>query len=109
MLLLSSGSSITLQAEERRWTRSEIFTIADAKAKELGYDIEQMSVSFDTYNSEWNDYLKFLGKTDRDIDERLNQPYLAVYYAPLKMMLGGDLWVFIDRNTGEPIYHLAGQ
>ena len=98
-------------AEERQWTRSEILAITDAKAKELGYDIEQMSVSFDTYNSTWNDYLKHLGKTDRDIDERLNQPYLAVYYAPLKMkmMFGGDLWVLIYRNTGELVYYLAGK
>ena len=109
LLVLLGGRPITLLAEERQWTRSEILAVADAKARELGYDVEQMGVSFDAYNSKWNDYLKYLGKADRDIDERLSQPYLAVYYAPLTMMVGGDLWVFIDQNTGKPIYHLAGQ
>ena len=111
---------MSVSAAERTWTRSEILAAADAKAKELGYDVERMSVSFDVYNSGWRDYLKSIGRTDAAIDSRLDgRTYFAVYYAPLKTRkagveladpaLGGDLWIFIDGDSGEVIYSLSGQ
>ncbi len=44
-------------AAEQDWTRSKILALADAEAQRLGYDIEQMSVSFDVYKSNGRDYL----------------------------------------------------
>ena len=111
-LLALSLSSASVLAAEKSWTRSEILAIADAKAKELGYDVEQMSVAFDFYNSHWHDYLRRATNfvPYPDIPAKLNdRKYWAVYYAPIKDQLGGDLSVFIDRETGETIDVIQGQ
>ena len=101
---------------ERVWSRSDILSIAGKEAGRLGYDIKQMSVSFDSYNSKWNDYLGTVhGAQPKQgiplsVKEKLeNREYWAVYYAPLKMMPGGDLWIFVDRQTGEIITTILGQ
>lgn len=82
-------------------TRSEILSITDAEAGRLGYNVEEMSVSFDAYNSLWVDSLEKIGKGDRSSSDRFSflkdkEFILAVYYAPMKRQPGGDLWVFVD-------------
>lgn len=42
----------------------------------------------------------------KDLDGR---DYWAVYYSLLKMGLGGDLWIFVDRNSGEVIKVIRGE
>jgi hypothetical protein len=101
-----------VSAADRNWSRSEIFAIADNEGQRLGYNIEQMSVSFDIYNSEWRSYLKSLTADGGmpDVEEKLKGlQYWAVYYAPLKMTFGGDLWVFIDKGTGKIITVIQGK
>ncbi len=101
------------QADNTAWTRSAILAVADKEAKRLGYEIDKMSVSFDTYNSGWRDYLasarNFVPLPE--VQEALkDREYWAVYYAPLKRgMLGGDLWVFKDRATAEIITVVRGE
>jgi hypothetical protein len=112
VILLTATVAVPLAAE-RTWTRSEILAVADQEAKRLGYDVEQMSVSFDVYNSQWRDYLKSLegagGMPDIEAKLKDREP-LAVYYAPMKrFQLGGDLWIFIDWNTGEVIETIRGE
>ena len=116
---------------ERTWTRSEVLAIADKEAKRLGYDTEHMGISFDAYNSQWDDYRRSLRrvqvqdkstgafqplsaeeqeKQEHALLQHLeNRGYLAVYYGPMERMLGGDLWVFIDRDTGEILKTIRGQ
>ena len=121
-------------AAERTWTRSEILAIADKEARRLGYDVEQMGVSFDAYNAQWGHYVttyhegvtgfketpegsKFAPLSDEEMQRTReefskgleNREYWAVYYGPLKPMLGGDRWVFIDRKTGDIIKTIGGK
>ena len=35
--------------------------------------------------------------------------YWAIYYAPLETRLGGNLFVFVDRSTGEVIKSIGGE
>ena len=103
---------VGIGAAERTWTRSEILAIADKEAQRLGYDVEQMSVSFDVYNSQWRDYLKSLEGIGGlpDVQAKLkDQEYWAVYYSPMKQQLGGDLWTFIDQQTGDIIERVRGE
>lgn len=111
-LIVLAGSD-TIGAAERTWTRSEILAITDGKAKTLGYDPEHMSASFDFMNTGWNHYLRGLGDVggmpnlERALKDR---KFLAVYYRALKdQILHEDLWVFLDRNTGEIIDFIPGE
>ena len=109
MMLLSAGF---VSATERTWTRSEILAIADKEAQEIGYDIERMGVSLDIYNSTWRDHLKTSERSDAisEIEGKLkDRHYWAVYYSPLKEQLGGDVFVFIDRDTGEILGTFQGK
>ncbi|MBI3996844.1 MAG: hypothetical protein HY352_04225 [Candidatus Omnitrophica bacterium] len=103
--------STPLQAAERAWTRSELLTIADEEARRHGVDIEQASVSFDGFNSAWGAYVerrKSIG-LNTAAPELNGRGYWAVYYAPMTPMRGGDLWVMIDKSTGEVIMALEGE
>lgn len=96
-----------VHAEDKLWTRSAILAIADGEASRLGYDVEKMSVSFNTYNSKWRDHL---ARAEKDFVPLKDRDYWAVYYAPLKKRTrGADLWIFIDRETDEIITVLRGQ
>ncbi len=98
----------TAPAVERTWTRSEILAIADKEAQRLGYDSEHMSISFDIDNSQWKEYVA--GISQSTVAAKLNgKSFIAVYYGPMKEQLGGDLWVFIDRSSGEVIETLRGK
>ena len=101
-------------AVERRWTRSEILAIADAEARRFGYDLEQMSVSFDASNASWRDYLNRASTASfvpfHEVQAKLTERvYWAVYYAGLEEAKGLFLWVFIDRVTGDVIEALPGK
>lgn len=108
--------SAPLQAAERTWTRSEILAVTDQEAERLGYSVEQMSVSFDSSNSKWHDYLEsatnFVPLPEVQATLR-GREYLAVYYSPLHrptdVQSGGDLWAFLDWTTGDIIEVVRGQ
>ena len=107
-------TAMNVSAAERQWTRSEILAIADAEAKRLGYDVEQMSISFDPHNSLWILYQV------TPMEEKLSgHQYWAVAYSNLpgcaqtlvaKARQMGDsgpvdttelTFIFIDRHSGE--------
>ena len=108
-ILITGVVAATAVAAERTWTRSEILAIADAGAKRLGYDVEQMTISFDMSNSLWHAHLKAVEGIGGplDIQKRLSgRWYLALHYSPMRMLQmakGGDLWVFLDLRSGETI------
>ena len=110
---LMTATAPIVPAAERAWTRSDILAIADAEAKRLGYDIDRMGISFDVYNSRWNEMATNSAPdaAPADLLKRLGgRRYFAVYYSLMKEpMKGGDLFVFIDRSTSEVISTLQGK
>jgi len=74
-----------------------------------------MSMSFDAYNLAWQRHMRenagLNGMLDIEtkLQHRKSQDYWAVYYGPLKEQLGGDLWVFVDRQTGEVLGTIRGK
>ena len=92
--------------------RGDILKIANREAEQLGYDLSRMSVAFDEDNSQWQEYQTAHARATQtqEISEQLNgRVYQAVYYSPEKIQLGGDLWVFIDADTGDVIGTIQGQ
>lgn len=106
-------SAASVAAAERTWTRSELLTIADKEATHLGYDVEHMSVSFDKYSSQWRNHLKSSEKEkerEEDLKDLEHRECWVIYYAPLEeLTLGGNLFIFIDRETGEVIKTIGGE
>ena len=106
VVLIAAGACILFgmlasptHAEERKWTRSEILAIADRATGKSVEDLDKLSVSFDAYNSHWKDFRK----GQEDPPKLKGRDYVAVYYAPLVKTLDGDMYVFIDRDTGEAL------
>ena len=105
-LVLSTGEA------KEKWTRSEILKIADKKAIELGFNVDELSVSFDIYNTQWREYLDSANNfiPFPELQEKLKEiNYLAIHYAQFKEVLGGDLWVFINLDNEEIIQVIEGQ
>ncbi|MCZ6623713.1 MAG: hypothetical protein O7B35_05705 [Deltaproteobacteria bacterium] len=113
-LLASIFTTFSLHADpsEMTWTRSRILSISDQEASRLKYDVDTMSVSFNIHNSQWNRYLKSLEGIGGlpDVEDKLKgRDFWAVYYGPLKRQFGGDLWVFVDRDSTDIITVIRGE
>jgi len=97
----------------KRLSKQRAITIANKVVKSLGYDLGRMKASADEDNSDWKSYLSSSDITRREysnlIGKLTGREYWAVYYMPETARFGGDLFVFIDKRTGEVIEHLAFQ
>ncbi len=76
-------------------------TMANAKARELGFELENFYISVS----------ERLNKTDRRILSITREEYYLwkIYYEPKKIVLGGDLTIYIDRKSWEIIKVWEGE
>jgi hypothetical protein len=96
-------------------SKEEVSKIANKVAKDLGYDVENMILKADEKNTEWKEYVAYIKGMPPAFEAKLkDRVYWAVYFQPIPdpdpniVLVGGDLWVFIDANTGEVITHIKG-
>ena len=91
--------------------QGDILNAANHEAQRLGYDLSQMRVAYDEGNSQWEEYhAAHAGGQAKETDTSLTgHVYQAVYYRPEAEELGGDLWVFIDADTGEVLATIQGE
>ncbi|MBI2095821.1 MAG: hypothetical protein HYT89_06605 [Candidatus Omnitrophica bacterium] len=89
--------------------RNLIIQSAADQAKALGYDVSQMDVFYDEGNQKAEKYFEDSGMPLHQNATLLGKNYQVVYFAPKQMQFGGDLWVFVDRDTGKVITHLGGK
>jgi hypothetical protein len=62
------------------------------------------------YNKKTDTWEKASASTsEKDFPVLLGRNYQAVYFAPKVQQKGGDLWVFIDKITGEIILWVCGK
>jgi hypothetical protein len=94
----------------------EAIQIANREAVRLGYDVKKMSIEIDQNNSAWRSALASVDvlKMKPDLAKRLqHRDYWAIHYAPNQKLgppvFGGELFVFVDKQTGDVIAHLMGQ
>ncbi|MFA5164181.1 MAG: hypothetical protein WC481_01265 [Candidatus Omnitrophota bacterium] len=111
--VLGTLSNFGMLPKDRFITQKEILVFANKEAARLGYDIESMDVYLDRYNAEWN---KLISNNPSYLDcnpglrDKLRSGYWAVYYSPKRSFRkGGDLWIFINPNTGEIIGRIGGE
>lgn len=92
--------------------------ISIAEAERLGYNTSLMNISIDENNTLWRKYSSSLNLTTGatlldempEVKNKLrNKIFWAVYFDPRNIeQHGGDLWVFVDRTTGDVILYLKG-
>ena len=84
--------------------QQEILKICNNKAKSLGYDINDMSVTYDFNNTSWHKYRNQGDPNFEDID------FQAVHYGPKnRTTLGGTLTIVVDKKKKEVIWFQKGQ
>jgi UPF0288 family protein (methanogenesis marker protein 3) len=85
--------------------------IARQAAEKIGLDLSDMTFEGDEQNSRWNNYRTRVSTTSEDVRKAESvlrrQSYWAVYGAPKDkpgtLRGGGDLFVFIARDSGKVI------
>ena len=97
-------------------TVEEAVDIAKIEAMKIGFKPEEMVVSADSNNTEWQS--SFQGNelfwNKEGVTEKLKgKDYWAINFAPkpsnTEYALQGDLWVFIDKHEGSIIKSIASQ
>jgi hypothetical protein len=113
--LLSFGcANVEDRSKAKPMSKAEIMRIANKTAADMGYNLRKMKASMDEENTNWNWYISKLPSPRSaefvNIESRLKgRKYWAVYYEPKPLQCGGDLFIFVDSQTGEVITTLAGQ
>lgn len=125
IILLSIGS-MAFTFTRKELSKEDIINIAVKRAIELGFSKEETTVFYDEGNKRLKENAKNIGvstynektgiwEKDPQTTPEKRYPYLvdrnyqAIYFVPKKMQLGGDLWVFIDKNSGEVISYVFGK
>lgn len=93
-------------------TVERVLKISNKKAVELGYDIDSLKTSTDAMNTAWQTYnsKNIILKHNPELAAKLaGKKYFAVYYEPKEMQVGGDLWVFVETDTGDVIAYIVGE
>ena len=92
--------------------QGDLLNAANREAQRLGYDLSQMHVAYDEGNAQWEEYHTAhagSGQAQEVATSLTGHVYQAVYYQPEAEELGGDLWVFIDADTGEVLATIQGE
>jgi hypothetical protein len=93
-------------------SKEKAILIANEKVIALGYDISRMKVIVDENKTIWNNFLSTpLGFEEsseiKEIKDLLkNKIYWVIYYEPTGKQFGGDVFVIVERFTGEILFTL---
>ena len=95
--------------------KEKVIEIAKKAARDLGFDLKKMTMEADENNTKWKKEFPSLENAPGHIGKKVkDKKYWAVYFEPFPpsdpntVQLGGDLWVFIDANTGEVLTYWKG-
>lgn len=96
--------------EQSTLTKQQIIDIATKKAKAEEVSLDIREIYYDLGNKAWARKLAEIKKNSPDYAKSRNYfkildayDYQAVLFALKPLILGGDLWVFVDKKTGEVI------
>jgi len=96
-------------------TQIKAIELANSEAKRLGYAIDSLDLKVEPTASDRNSFLKnHPGYRDyKSVMSKLNnRRFWAIYFSPkpkTEIVLGGDLWVFIDAENGETLSVIRGK
>ena len=110
-LLIAEGCVHISKENKKMLALDKAVIISGEKAKELGYDLVSLEIIADEQNLIWNQHRKDAPEGFYSLDRELrDKQYWAIYYRPKEInQVGGDLFVFIDKEAGTVIGYLRGQ
>lgn len=107
------------EVKSMKITIEEAIKIANKEAEKLNYNVSEMNIKIDENNTVWKKYsssINFsIGSTFLDDNQEIktklkNKSFWAIYYMPKNInQFGGDLWIFINKDTGKIILFLKGK
>jgi hypothetical protein len=96
-------------------SKERVIEIAKQAARDLGFDLKKMTIEADENNTKWKEEFASIENAPGHIGKKVkDKKYWAVYFAPIPpsdpntVQMGGDLWVFVDANTGEVLTYWKG-
>lgn len=96
-------------------TRTKAIELANTEAKKLGYTLASLDLSVEPTPSDRANFLKrHPGYKDyKSVMTKLNgHRFWAIYFSPkskTEIVLGGDLWIFIDAYNGKTLSVIRGK
>ncbi len=126
LIVLCFASSVAFSQTDKL-TKEKIIQIAVKKAQELGYKTKEMNIIYNEGNNFIKKHLTRNGEStyneatqkwdaampttpEKKYPELKDKEYKSVYFAPKAQgVKGGDLFVFIDADTGETLKHIGGK
>lgn len=110
LVLIAEGCVHILREDKKVLTLDKAIITSGKKVEELGYNLDDLEVIANEQNLIWCQHRKNVSVDFGRLDKKLeSRKYWAIYYRPKKSQFGGDLFIFIDKNTGEIIDYLRGQ
>ncbi len=113
IILVAAFLIWTQGCEQSTLTKQQIIEIATRQAKAEGVGLDIREVCYDLGNKAWARKLAGIKKNSPDYAKSRNyfkilddHDYQAVFFALKPDLLsykGGDLWVFVDKKTGQVI------
>ena len=86
----------------------QYFDVAEEVVKKLGYSPKQMDRSDESMK--WKGAIYKNSEFKKLSKKLINKDFIVIYYHPKdRNVLGGDVSVFIDRNSGAVLDILRGQ
>ncbi len=102
LLLILFFSLSLVSCERKELSKEEIIQIAVKAAKKEQLDLAWRTIIYDDGNKLWKEKIKHINKEMAPNYEFLkNKNYQAVCFALKEGLLGGDVWFFVDKATGE--------
>ena len=87
---------------EEELSKEQIIEIATKEAEKEGLNLEWRTIIYDEGNKLWEEKVKTINKEMAPRYEFLKEEnYQAVLFALKEGLIGGDIWIFIDKVSGE--------
>ena len=86
-----------VEMRTRTLAREQIIHRANGVVRQHGRDPKRFHVIYDDGNVAWRSTVKI------PVPELQGHDYQLVMYRPRAQQLGGELWVVVDRNTGDEL------
>ena len=99
--------------EKKTMTLDDAVELAKQEPKKSGVYVEKMDVTADEENTAWERFVAIQPSVlEGEIIEGMSleeKDYWAVYCGPKANVLGGDAWVFVDKETAKVIGVIRGR
>lgn len=104
-LLVFTGIALAAdEAKKEGFSKDKVIAIATAKVRAAGFNLEEVQIIYDENNQLWDRQIGKMTGLDKSpnfgiFKKGFMKNYITVYFDFKEPM--PDLWVFIDKDTGE--------